>query len=47
MDQGNSEGCKLIACAAVIEEMLPFMPQRMSYEVLDFGLHTDPKSLIL
>jgi len=45
MDQGNSEGCKLIACAAVIEEMLPFMPQRMSYEVLDFGLHTDPKSL--
>ncbi len=45
MDQVNSERCKLIACAAVIEEMLPFMPQRMSYEVLDFGLHTDPKSL--
>jgi hypothetical protein len=45
MDQGNPEHCSLIACAAVIEEMLPFIPPRMSYEVLDFGLHTDPKSL--
>lgn len=45
MDQVNLERCKLIACAAVIEEMLPFIPPRMSYEVLDFGLHTDPKSL--
>jgi hypothetical protein len=45
MDQVNLERCKLIACAAVIEEMLPFMPPHMSYEVLDFGLHTDPKSL--
>ena len=45
MDQANLERCKLIACAAVIEEMLPFMPSRMSHEVLDFGLHTDPKSL--
>jgi hypothetical protein len=45
MDQTNPERCKLIACAAVIEEMLPLIPPRMSYEVLDFGLHTDPKSL--
>jgi len=45
MDQVNLERCKLIACAAVIEEMLPFMPPHMSYEVLDFGLHTNPKSL--
>jgi hypothetical protein len=45
MDQANLERCKLIACAAVIEEMLPFVPSRMSHEVLDFGLHTDPKSL--
>lgn len=45
MDQVNLERCKLIACAAVIEEMLPFIPSRMSYEVLDFGLHTNPKSL--
>jgi hypothetical protein len=43
--QVNPEHCKLIACAAVIEEMLPFIPPRMSYEVLDFGLHTNPKSL--
>jgi hypothetical protein len=45
MDQANLERCKLIACAAVIEEMLPFIPSRMSHEVLDFGLHTNPKSL--
>ena len=45
MGQINLERCKLIACAAVIEEMLPFMPLGMSHEVLDFGLHTDPKSL--
>jgi hypothetical protein len=45
MDQVNIERCKLISCAAVIEEMLPFIPPRMSYEVLDFGLHTNPKSL--
>ncbi|UCD34274.1 MAG: DUF1638 domain-containing protein [Nitrospiraceae bacterium] len=41
----NLERCKLIACTAVIEEMLPFMPSPMSHEALDFGLHTDPKSL--
>jgi len=45
MDRVNPERSKLIACAAVIEEMLPFMPPHMSYEVLDFGLHIDPKSL--
>ena len=45
MDQVNLERCKLIACAAVVEEMLRFVPSRMSHEVLDFGLHTDPESL--
>ena len=45
MDKVNPERCKLIACAAVIEEMVPLIPPRMSYEVLDFGLHTNPKSL--
>jgi hypothetical protein len=45
MDRVDFERCKLIACAAVIEEMLPFIPPLMSYEVMDFGLHTDPKSL--
>jgi len=45
MDEANFERCKLIACAAVIEEMLPFIPSQMSHEILDFGLHTNPKSL--
>ena len=29
---------KVIACATVIEEMLPLMPPDIAYEVLDFGL---------
>ena len=45
MEHVDLERCKLIACAAVIEEMSPFMPPNMCYEVLDFGLHTNPKSL--
>ena len=45
MDQVNVERCKLIACATLIEEMSPFIPSGMSYEVLEFGLHTDPESL--
>jgi hypothetical protein len=45
MDQVKLEHCKLIACAAVIDEMSPFIPSRMSHEVLDFGLHTNPRSL--
>ena len=45
MDKANLERCKLIACAAVIEEMSSFISPQMSYEVLDFGLHTDPESL--
>ncbi len=36
---------KVIACATVIEEMTPFMPQAMSREVLDFGLHLHPGEL--
>ena len=36
---------KVIACATVIEEMLPFMPTDMAYEVLDFGLHLSPGNL--
>ncbi|RPI83358.1 MAG: DUF1638 domain-containing protein [Chloroflexi bacterium] len=42
MDVKNT---KIIACATVIEEMLPFMPPEMSYEVLDFGLHLVPGNL--
>jgi hypothetical protein len=36
---------KVIACATVIEEMLPLMPPDLPYEVLDFGLHLVPKNL--
>lgn len=36
---------KVIACATVIEEMLPYLPEGISYEVLDFGLHLVPANL--
>jgi hypothetical protein len=36
---------KVIACATVIEEMLPYFPEGMAYEVLDFGLHLRPSNL--
>ena len=36
---------KVIACATVIEEMLPIMPAGIQYEILDFGLHLVPQSL--
>jgi hypothetical protein len=36
---------RVIACATVIEEMLPFMPEEVPYEVLDFGLHLRPENL--
>ncbi len=36
---------KVVACATVIEEILPLLPPGMSYEVLDFGLHRTPESL--
>jgi hypothetical protein len=36
---------KVIACATVIEEMLPLMPESLSYEVLDFGLHLSSENL--
>lgn len=36
---------KVIACATVIEEMLPLMPPEMDREVMDFGLHLHPGSL--
>ena len=34
-----------MACATVIEEMLPLMPPDLAYEVLDFGLHLVPANL--
>ncbi len=36
---------KIIACATVIEEMLPFLPPGMATETLDFGLHLAPGTL--
>jgi hypothetical protein len=36
---------KIIACATVIEEMLPHLPTGVEAQVLDFGLHIDPKEL--
>ena len=41
----STETCKVIACATVIEEMLPHMPAGMRYAVLDFDLHNDPGAL--
>ena len=35
----------VIACATVIEEMLPLLPPDVCHRVLDFGLHTDPEKL--
>jgi hypothetical protein len=36
---------RVIACETVIEEMLPFLPADVPYEVLDFGLHIRPAEL--
>lgn len=41
----NLDSRKLIACATIIEEILPFIPTGMKYEVLEFGLHINPCSL--
>lgn len=35
----------VIACATVIEEMLPFLPDDVPHEILDFGLHLRPADL--
>jgi hypothetical protein len=36
---------RVIACATVIEEMRPFLPADVPYEVLEFGLHLKPQEL--
>ncbi len=41
----NAGRTKILACATVIEEMLPFMPAHMDHEILDFGLHLAPSNL--
>lgn len=35
----------VLACATVIEEMLPLLPADVSYDILDFGLHINPANL--
>ena len=35
----------VIACATVIEEMLPLMPEGMEHRTLEFGLHVYPDKL--
>ncbi len=35
----------VLACATVMEEMLPLLPADVSYQVLDFGLHVNPANL--
>ena len=35
----------VMACATVIEEMLPLLPEGMGYQVFDFGLHVNPDKL--
>jgi len=36
---------KIIACATVIEEMLPLLPPQVQVQTLDFGLHLRPDGL--
>jgi hypothetical protein len=35
----------VMACATVIEEMLPLLPVGMAHQVFDFGLHVNPEKL--
>ncbi len=35
----------VMACATVIEEMLPLLPPGMQHQVFDFGLHVNPAKL--
>lgn len=37
--------CKVLACATVVEEMLPLLPDGVEYQVFDFGLHVNPANL--
>jgi hypothetical protein len=40
-----TEHTHVIACATVIEEMLPLMPPEATHDALEFGLHTNPAAL--
>jgi len=36
---------RVLACATVMEEILPIIPREMKYSILDFGLHIRPDQL--
>lgn len=42
---GPSGRAKVIACATVIEELAPFLPEDVERQALDFGLHVRPAAL--
>ena len=41
----NEKRVKILGCATVVEEILPIIPNTMSCEILDFGLHLIPGNL--
>jgi hypothetical protein len=41
----SGERTTIIACATVIEEMMPHLSPAVKYQVLDFGLHVNPDAL--
>jgi hypothetical protein len=41
----NTQRTLVMACATVLEEMLPLMPEGMQHQVFDFGLHINPEKL--
>jgi hypothetical protein len=43
--ESDTQGTKIIACAPVIEGMLPHPPMDVEPRVLNFGLHVNPKEL--
>jgi hypothetical protein len=36
---------KVVACATLIDEILPLLPEGVTYQVLDFALHLTPELL--
>jgi hypothetical protein len=44
-EKPDAARCKVIACATVLEEMLPLMPPGLKYQRLEFGLHNEPDKL--
>jgi hypothetical protein len=41
----NASRTLVMACATVIEEMLPLLPPGLRHQVFDFGLHVNPDKL--